>query len=328
MSTSTELVEVAGGELVDLRDQPTALEAITRAEVDIQIQTAKRFPRSIQRFLQEAKAMVSLDPDLAEKCTYCLKDKKKQDGTPVSGPSVRLSEMAVLSWSNVRIVGRITDDDGKMVTAQAVGIDLEKNVGYSVEVKRGVTTSPKAKFNPGARFSDDMVRVTMNAAIAIATRNVSFKLIPMAFINLIEAEAQRVARGDIQTLPERTSRAVAWFASKGVTEDRLWTSLGIAGPGDMTLDTLQTLNGYRVAVNEGHASLDDLFPSPQATVTSEPPKTLADKVKGKASRQQPPAEPDKTLASMAAASTVGQPAEVGASELAAHRIEYGPGSDG
>ena len=31
MSTSTELVEVAGGELVDLRDQPTALEAITRA---------------------------------------------------------------------------------------------------------------------------------------------------------------------------------------------------------------------------------------------------------------------------------------------------------
>jgi hypothetical protein len=264
---STDIVEVDGGEIIDLRGQPSALEAITRAEIDIQISTAKRFPRSMQKFLQEAKAMVALDPDLADKCTYVLKDKKKQDGTPVSGPSVRLAEMLAVCWGNIRIVGRITDDDGKMITAQAVAIDLERNVGYSVETKRGVTTSPKAKYNPGARFSDDMVRVTCNAAIAIATRNVTFKVIPMAFVNLIEDEARKVATGDIKTLPERTARAVAYFVGKGIAESAVYATLGIAGPADITLDLLQTLNGYKVAVNEGHATLSEIFAPPVAEHT-------------------------------------------------------------
>jgi hypothetical protein len=279
----TDLVEINGGELVDLRDQPTALEAITRAEVDVQIQTAKRFPRSLARFMTEAKGMVALDPDLAAQCTYCLPARKGgRDNQPITGPSVRLAEIVAVCWGNLRVVGRITDDDGKMVTAQAVAMDLERNVGYSVEVKRGITT------REGRRFGDDMVKVTCQAAISIATRNATFKVIPRAFVNLIEDEAARVAKGDVRTLPERTARAVGYFVGRGVSEERIFTGLGITGPADMTLDLLAKLNGFKVAINEGHATLDEVFPLTQAEpAPTTPPKSLADKVKSQAAPREP-----------------------------------------
>ena len=287
---SNELAEIEGGELIDLRDQPTALEAITRAEVDIQIATAKRYPRSIQRFMQEAKAMVSLDPDLAAQCTYVLPARKgSRDNQPVTGPSVRLAEIAAATYGNLRVVGRITDDDGKTITAQAVAIDLERNVGYSVEVRRGVTT------REGRRYGDDMVKVTCNAAIAIATRNATFKVIPRAFVNLIEDEAQRVARGDVRTLPERTERAVHYFVGKGISEERIYAALGITGPGDMTLDLLAQLNGFKVSLNEGHTTLDELFPmaAPAAVVAPGATKaeTLASRLKAESKGKPEPPEP-------------------------------------
>ena len=58
--------EVFSTEIVPL----SALESITRAEIDIQIATAKRFPRSMTRFLNEARGMVALDAELAAGCTY------------------------------------------------------------------------------------------------------------------------------------------------------------------------------------------------------------------------------------------------------------------
>lgn len=286
-----ELVEIHGGELIDMRDQPTALEAVTRAEVDIQIATAKRFPRSIERFIQEAKGMVSLDPDLAAQCTYLLPARKGgRDNQPITGPSVRLAEIAAACYGNLRVVGRITDDDGKLVTAQAVAIDLERNVGYSVEVRRGVVT------REGRRFGDDMVKVACNAAISIATRNATFKVIPRAFISLIEDEAARVARGDVRSLPERMERAIGYFMGKGVSEERIYAALGIQGPGDMTLDLLARLNGFKVSINEGHASLEEIFPKAQADFGpaaqgSTKAETLANRLKADARKAEPNSEP-------------------------------------
>jgi hypothetical protein len=290
---TTEIVD-ADGEVLDLRDQPTALEAITRAEIDVQVATAKKFPRSVAKFLCEAKGMVALDPDLASRCTYVLPSRKKdgdgKDG-PVTGPSVRLAEILAVCWGNLRISGRITDDDGKFVTAQAVALDLERNVGYSVEVKRGVTISPKAKWNAGARFSDDMIKTTCNAAIAIATRNATFKVIPMAFVSLVEEEAQRVATGDVKSLPERTAAALAWFAGKGVGHEKVFAALGIRGAEDMTLDRLATLHGYRTSVKEGLATLEEIFsPPPEpaiAAAAAAPAGARSQALAAKIAAQQP-----------------------------------------
>lgn len=325
MRQSNNGAEVGGGEIVEARP-PSAIEALTRAELAVSAEGAKRNPRSYQRFMQEAKAMVALDPDLAAQCTYVLKGKRREDGSPVSGPSVRLAEICALCWGGVSIGGRIIDDDGKFVTAQAVAIDLERDVRYSVEVKRAVVT------NTGRRYSDDMVRVTCQAAIAIATRNVTFKIVPMAFVSLIEAEAQRVAVGDVKTLPERTERAVRYFTGKGVPEGRIYEALGISGPADMTLDLLATLNGFKVALTEGHSTIDELFPAPApapaaavASVEGPPaPKgtksaRLAEKIAPAPAAAPPPAP---------APAPEPEPAPAPDATLAQSATAWEPGSDG
>ncbi len=297
----TELVN-ADGEVLDLQVGPTALESITRAEIDVQVATAKKYPRSMTKFMSEAKGMVALDPDLAAQCTFVLPTRKKNDdgtdGGPITGPSVRLAEMLAICWGNLRITGRITDDDGKFITAQAVALDLERNVGYAVEVKRGVTFSPKARYNAGARYTDDMIKTTCNAAIAIVTRNATFKVIPRAFVNMVQEEAQRVATGDVKTLPERTHAALGWFAGKGIREDRVFTALGIGGPADMTLDKLMTLHGYRTAVKEGLTTLDEIFATPKPPDAAPAPgesksAALAERIapKGKRGKAEPAPAP-------------------------------------
>lgn len=269
-------------------EPPSAVEAVTRAEIDIQIATAKRFPRSPERFLREACTMVSVSPAIAAACRYTLPARKGGNNQPIEGASVRLAEIAAACWGNLRIMGRITDDDGKMVTAQGVGIDLERNVAYSVEVKRGVTT------RDGRRYGDDMIKTTCLAAIAIATRNVTFKLIPKAFVAIVEDKALAVARGDEKTLPERLDAALSWFGKRGVKDGEVYKALGVTGYSDVTLDHLMTLQGYRTAITDGDATVDEIFRStpttPVAGVVREPGESKTDALTRALAAQQQAAD--------------------------------------
>jgi hypothetical protein len=259
--------QFGGGEIQDVHEQPAMLEATTRAEIDIQIATAKRYPRSPARFLQEACSMVAVSPEIAAACRYRLPARKGGNSQPIEGYSVRLAEIVAACWGNLRIQGRIIDDDGRMLTAQGVGIDLERNLAYSVEIKRGVTTKD------GRRFSDDMVRTTALAAIAIATRNVTFKLVPGAFTGVVSDHAIAVALGDEKTLPDRLASALKWFANRGVREFEVLAILGVKGKADVTLDHLLELQGYRTAIMDGVATAEDIFrPRPTASADARPVK--------------------------------------------------------
>ena len=50
-------------------DRDTAVYLITKAEVDMQISTAKAFPRSLKTFMDEALSMATLTEDIAQSCT-------------------------------------------------------------------------------------------------------------------------------------------------------------------------------------------------------------------------------------------------------------------
>jgi signal recognition particle subunit SEC65 len=252
----------SGGEVEIVQDMrmPAALEAVTRAEIDTQIATAKRYPRSPERFLRDAMTMVAASPELASQCTYALPARRGGDGKPIMGPSVRLAEILATCWGNLRIAGRVVEDDGKMITAQGVAIDLERNVGYSMEVKRRVTT------REGRRYSDDMIVTTSNAAIAIVTRNATMKAIPRAYGHLVWEKARAVASGDERTIPERLAAALAWFAARGAPEPMVFRSLGVIGRADVTLDHLLILQGYRQAILDGEVTAEEIFdPKPEAT---------------------------------------------------------------
>jgi hypothetical protein len=236
-----EEVEVIGG--------PIALSQEVRAEVDTQITTAKRYPRSIRTFKQQAMEMATFDEETAEGCFYSL----PRGGKPIEGPSARLAEIVLSAWGNVRADAKVVAVGDKDLTAEAMTWDLEKNVAIRVQVKRRITD----KF--GKRFSDDMIVVTGNAACSIALRNSVFKVIPMVYTKAIYHEARRVAIGDVQTLASKRALMVQHFQKMGVTDKQIFAVVGKENIEEIGLDELATLKGMATAIKDGDVSVDEAF---------------------------------------------------------------------
>lgn len=232
------------------------LEAQTRGEIDIQVVTAKRFPRSIRAFQRDALEMATLNEQIAEQCFYAL----PRDGKTIEGPSARLAEIVASAWGHMRIEGRIVSEEERYVVARGTAWDMQRNVAIAYEVRRRITSSK------GRRYNDDMIGVTGNAAASIALRNAVFKVIPKAYWELIYLEARKVAVGNAQTLADRRAKMLAHFQKLGVPAARVFAQLKVAGEQDITLDHLATLKGLATAIKDGDTSVDDAFPVDPATL--------------------------------------------------------------
>lgn len=178
--------------------QSDMLQAINKSEVDMQIATAKAYPRDIQTCLNRIKTIATLDTETAEDCFYAL----RRQGTLIEGVSVRLAEIIAGSWGNLRVQTRIIGNDGKTITALGICHDLETNLAVSVEVKRRITDKH------GKTYSEDMQVTTGNAASAIAFRNAVLKVVPKAVTRRVINEVKDVAVGRSMDLESRHHRAV------------------------------------------------------------------------------------------------------------------------
>lgn len=235
-----------------------ALSLITKAEIDVQISTAKAFPRSIQGSIEKAISIATVNQDVAESCSYALPRGQKT----IEGPSVRLAEIVAASFGNIRSGARIIANDGKTITAQGICHDLETNNCVTVEVKRSILQHEyKAGNKTGNKvtMNEDMQVVTGNAACAIAFRNAVFKVIPAALIESVYAEVKKVSRGDQKTLEARRDAAVKYFNAKGIKNTQICEVLGIKKIGDIDLDALEKLTGFRTAIKGGDSTLDEIF---------------------------------------------------------------------
>lgn len=235
---------------------PSAMEATLRAEIDVQIATAKKYPRSVSIALNKSKQWATMTPAIAESCTYAIPRGKNDDGTPkiVTGPSIRLAEIIASCWGNIRFGSRMIDDDGKMITVQGFAADLEANTAYSFELKAKVTD------RNGRRYSDDMIVMASNAAGSKALRNAVFKVVPKAFVQEIQAEAKRVAIGDQKTFAARRKSAVDYFKTQGVEKDRVLALCGKADVNDLDGNDLVMLASVINAVKDGETTIAEAFP--------------------------------------------------------------------
>lgn len=248
------------------------LQAISKAELDVQISTAKAYPRSIKRFRDECLQMATLSEDIAEECIYALPRGRKT----IEGPSVRLAEIVASAWGNCRAGARIVDEDDNFITAQGMFYDLERNVGIQYDVRRRITD------RNGRRFNTDMVGVTGNAACAIALRNAIFKGVPKAFWADIYQAAIKCAIGDSETLSKRRTKALDYFGKLGATREMVYARLGVEGEEDITLEHLLTLTGFKNAIKEGEATVDSVFTKPAAEANGKTrSEALSDKLGGK-----------------------------------------------
>jgi hypothetical protein len=244
---------------------PGMTEALERAQVDMQIATAKKYPRSIGQFKAKMLAAATVDQETAQACFYSLsRTNADGDQKPIEGPSVRLAEIAVSCYGNVRAASRITDNDGKSITAQGVCYDLENNVCVSMEVRRSIMTKK------GKTFGQDMQNVTANAAAAIAFRNAVFKTIPAAYIKEAYTAAKKAAIG-VGPIEIRFEKAVRQFAGFRVTQVQILKYLGKTAPKDITDEDIGKLLGTFNSLRDGEATVNSVFGD-----TSAPPQQTAD----------------------------------------------------
>lgn len=247
--------EGPGGEMIQSQEvSMDALGSITRAEVDSQIATAKRYPRSVKKFMDDARSLACLTPEVAQSCIYAL----PRGGKPIEGPSVRLAEVVAHTFGNLRVSARIASESGSFIVAQAVALDLEKNNGVQIEVRRRITG------RDGRRFNDDMINVTCNAALSIAYRNAVFKAVPAAFVQPIYREARKLAAGGGKSIEERRKNLRDWIDSIGVKPAELFAALGVRGWEDVGLEQMAVAAGIMTAIKDGDTTIDEAFrPSAQ-----------------------------------------------------------------
>lgn len=236
--------------------EQSALEVMERAAIDVQITTAKRYPRVLTQVKTKMLSLATLDQETAAGCFFTLPPRKGGDGKPIQGPSIRMAEIALASYGHIRAGARVIANDGKVIVAQGVVHDLENNVCISTEVRQRITTKT------GLTYSDDMQVTAGNAACSKALRNATFRVVPLAMVKPIYEEAKRVAVGDGKTLATRRATAVEYFLKMGITKERIFAALNVGGIEDVTLAHLEVLTGYRTAIADGDTSIDEVFPEP------------------------------------------------------------------
>jgi len=235
--------------------QTEQLQSMDRAEIDMQIATAKKFPRDIQQCLDNIRALSMIDEDTMESCFYHL-ERKDKDGQikEIEGMSVRMAEILVSCWGNLRVATRIIGNDGRKITAQGICFDVQNNVAVSCETSRRITNKN------GKTYSDDMQIVTGNAASAIAFRNAVFKVIPAAVTKAVTNEIrQRLLEMTSTKISQKRRNAVEWFTKRGVTESELKKYLGTDNLETISAEEIVNLRGVATAIREGSSSIDEIF---------------------------------------------------------------------
>lgn len=247
-------------EVVEEIDGGLAITAIDRAAIDMQVATAKQYPRVVSRSIDEALELATYDEETAAACFYAMPRK----GKTIEGPSVRLAEIMAYSWGNLRVETDIVSINGTHVTAMGTAYDCQRNIGFRSRVQRRITDKR------GVRFNDDMIGVTSNAAASIAKRNAVFAVIPGPFVKKVYQAARQASIGKGGTTQQKRQASLDWFAKVGVTEQQVFELLGVRAAEDIGPDELIKLRGLATAIKDGETTVEETFtPSKHSGKTDE-----------------------------------------------------------
>lgn len=223
-----------------------------KASLDVQIATAKHYPRDVIQCKNDAVALATMDLETAESCGYSLPRGNK----PIQGPSVHAARILVQNWGNIRVESRITEITSTQIVSQAVCFDLQKNYANKVEVRRSIIN----RF--GKRFNDDMITVTGNAANAISFRNAVFSVIPKNVINAVYKETRNMISGDlsdqIKLVAKREKVLKGFKDSYGVSEEEILKLLGCGLEG-IKQEKIVYLISIAQSIKDGDTTADLIF---------------------------------------------------------------------
>lgn len=230
-----------------------SLDRAERANIDIQVSTAKQYPRSISRCTNNAVALATMDRETAQSCGYAL----PRGGKPITGPSVHLAKIIAQQYGNLRAEAKVVEITDKQIVSRGIAWDLENNNAYSVEVRRSIVG------RNGNRFSDDMITVTGNAANSIAYRNAIFGIVPKAIVDKAYKAAQHLITGDLsdeEKLIKRRDGAIKHFIDTyGITEEEVIKLCGKHTVNQIQADEIALLLGFAQSLKDGDTTVEELM---------------------------------------------------------------------
>lgn len=233
----------------------SALESITRGEIDIQIRTAHQFPRSMKQFKTRALDMALIDEETAESCIY-VRPVGMKGGVQqyAEGLSIRMAEIVAASYGNIRVGSMIIEQTERYVKCRGVAHDLESNFASTSECIEATVTKA------GLPFSEGMRNVVAKACLAKAWRDALFKVVPRALCKPIETETRKLAAGNAQSIAKKRANVDEWIKRLGIDPARVFAALGIKGIEDVTGDMLVMLAGLKTSIKDGEVKIDEAFP--------------------------------------------------------------------
>ena len=244
-----EVAQVAQGDAQSV----IQMDAIEKANVDVQVTTAKQFPRNVTRAIQNSIVMATIDPETAQMMRYAL----PRGGKPITGPSVHLAKLIVSNWGNVRAEAKVVQITDSQVVSRGTCWDLENNVATAIEVRRNI------KGKNGQRFSDDMITVVGNAANSIAFRNAVFSVIPKAVTDKVYRAAQECITGDLsdeaKLLQKRTNCLKFFNDEYGITEEEVIKLCGKQTVNQIKADEIALMLGIYQSLKDGDTTVEEVM---------------------------------------------------------------------
>jgi hypothetical protein len=243
-----------------------AVESMTRGEIGCQIETAKRWPRSMEKFKTRGIEMATMDDETAASCLYRRPVGKGEDGKQkfAEGMSIRMAEIVGAAYGNLRVYATILDQTERQVVARGMAMDLESNFASSSEVVESTVD------RNGKPYSERQRALIAKVALAKARRDATFQVVPKALARPLELAVRKLLMGEAKSLEKRRAAVIAWIKTLGDGFDikRVWKALDIAGIDDLGIDQIETLTGIRTAIKDGETTVDEAFPGERYTAAS------------------------------------------------------------
>lgn len=247
------MTEKSSDEIMIISNELPVYEQAMRAEIDVQISTAKQYPRDLQKFLRNALFTATINEEVAASCIYVL---PRGNDKQIQGVSVHLARILAQNFGNIRVAAKGTQITDKYVIAEAVCMDLETNIAFRVEVRTKILD------RYGKRYNEDMINTTMLATISKVERNAILRVIPRGFVDEVYNAALNKLTEPLKEatkLNAARTNAMAWFSKQKIEAKIILEYFDVKTVEDLTADNVAKLRGVRQAITDGDLKPENAF---------------------------------------------------------------------
>lgn len=252
------------------------------AEVQAAMVIAKRFPRD-QIEAMDNILQACTRPSLAEGALYSY----SRGGSEITGPSIRLAEVAAQAWGNVSFGIRELEQRNGESTVEAFAWDVQSNTRqvkvFQVKHERHTRQGSKRLEDPR-----DVYELVANQG-ARRLRACILGVIPGDVIEAAVKQCEETMRASADTSPDGLKKLVAAFDAFGVSREQIEKRIQCRLEAIRPAQVVQLKKVY-ASLRDGMSSPADWFDAVDGAAQPAAAVSLRDRVAAKAKKPEPAAE--------------------------------------